>query len=110
MQHLRNPPPHPSARYFNLAVAALVFAGMLVFGAWVAGTAVVPALRGTGDVRLVRLVSGLAWAGAGVMFLAAVWEEWRTGEPFQHGSRMRIALALMGIGVAVLSGQTAFFG
>ena len=92
-------PPHPAARAFNRAVATLLFLGMLAFGAWAAA----PALRGTGDVRIARLVAGVAYMAAAVALIGAVREERRTGRPMQQTRGTRIGVGLMLIAAVVLA-------
>lgn len=86
-----------AARFFNLAVAALVFCSMLAFAGWVI-------VSGFGQPRpeIVRATGGTILAVAAVLLLTAVWHEWRSGEPFQHERPFILGIALVGIGLTVI--------
>jgi len=95
---LRTPPPAVprAARLFNLAVAALVFCLMLAFAAWVT----ISAFDNSAD--LLRALAGTLIGIAALTLLASVQAGWRSGEPFPHGRRFIIGMALFGIGATVL--------
>lgn len=86
-----------SARLFNLSVAALVFCLMLAFAAWVT----IGAFDGS-RAELPRAFAGTLIGIAALMLLATVRAGWRSGEPFQHGHRFILGMALFGIGATVL--------
>lgn len=95
METHRTPPPRAAQR-FNLAVSALVFAGMLAFSAWVAVSTI---LRGEGAIRV---VAGLLIAGAALTLLSAVREAWQEGRPLQHGTKTVMGFGMLGIGLTAL--------
>lgn len=98
MDDLRTPPPLPkTARYFNLAVAALVFFAMLAFAGWVMVTSL-----SQPHPELLRAAGGTILAIGAVLLLASLRSEWCSGEPFQHGRGFGMGMALFGIGGAVL--------
>jgi uncharacterized membrane protein YedE/YeeE len=96
MAQLRTPPALPAAaRFFNLAVMALVFTGMLVFAGWVIVSAATD-----GVTASVRVLGGMVIAAAAVTLLAAVREEWISGDPVQHTRTGQLGFALLAIGMA----------
>jgi cytochrome c biogenesis protein CcdA len=97
---LRTPPAKEfkAARYFNLAVAGLVFCLMLAFAAWVTLGALTDR-----PVELLRALAGTVIGSAALVLLTAVHAGWRSGEPFQHDRRAVLGMALFGIGLTILA-------
>ncbi|WP_329685278.1 hypothetical protein [Longimicrobium sp.] len=87
-----------TARQFNLAVAGLMFCLVLAFAAWVIAGAVTHH-----PVELLRALAGAVMAIAAVVLLAAVHAGWRSREPFQHGRRFVLGMALLGISITILA-------
>lgn len=100
MHNLRTPPVEEfkAARYFNLAVAGLLFCLMLGFAASVLFSAFTHR-----PVELLRALAGAVIGIAALVLLTAVHAGWRSGEPFQLSRRSVIGMALFGIGVTLLA-------
>lgn len=99
MDNPRSPAPLPkAARYFNLAVAALVFCAMFAFAVWVI-------ISGFNQPRpeIVRAGGGAILGFGALTLLAAVRSEWRSGTPFQHDRRFILGMALFGIGATFVT-------
>ena len=103
MDDLRMSPIPKAARLFNLAVAALVFGGMLAFAAWIVASAL-----GRPGLVLVRATGGVILAIAALLLLASVRNEWRSGVPMQRDRTFVIGMALFGIGVTLVVAENVW--
>lgn len=85
---MANAPPHIplAAHRFTLIVAALVWVAMIVFGAYVAASALARGGDG-GAPRIGLLVAGAANVAGGVALLMATYQDWRHGVRLNRNPR-----------------------
>jgi hypothetical protein len=98
----RIPDPHvripAAAQRFTLLVTALVWIGMMAFGAYVCSGALGTGGSGTTTIHPGRLAAGAALIAGGVALLSATYQEWRRGIRLNGNPRATFGLACAALG------------